>query len=69
LAADRRRSRRTAAGSSIGVGLGLTLSRGLTEAMRGTMKPELKIGGPLRLFATTTGWCRLGPGVTIVLPP
>src|SRR5713101_6625750 len=35
--------------SAIGVGLGLTLSRGLTEAMRGTMKPEETQGGGLTM--------------------
>ena len=36
-------------GSSIGVGLGLTVSRGLTEAMGGTLKPEETPGGGLTM--------------------
>jgi K+-sensing histidine kinase KdpD len=34
-------------GSTSGVGLGLTVSRGLTEAMRGTLEPEETPGGGL----------------------
>ncbi len=34
-------------GSTIGVGLGLTVSRGLTEAMGGTLEPEETPGGGL----------------------
>jgi two-component system sensor histidine kinase KdpD len=36
-------------GSSTGVGLGLAVSRGLTEAMRGTLKPEETPGGGLTM--------------------
>jgi two-component system sensor histidine kinase KdpD len=36
-------------GSAIGVGLGLTVSRGLTEAMHGTLKPEETPGGGLTM--------------------
>ena len=36
-------------GSSTGVGLGLTLSRGLGEAMRGTLEPEQTAGGGLTM--------------------
>jgi two-component system, OmpR family, sensor histidine kinase KdpD len=36
-------------GSSIGVGLGLTVSRGLTEAMGGTLEPEETPGGGLTM--------------------
>jgi signal transduction histidine kinase len=36
-------------GSTIGVGLGLTVSRGLTEAMRGTLEPEETPGGGLTM--------------------
>jgi two-component system, OmpR family, sensor histidine kinase KdpD len=35
--------------SAIGVGLGLTVSRGLTEAMRGTLEPEETPGGGLTM--------------------
>jgi two-component system sensor histidine kinase KdpD len=35
--------------STIGVGLGLTVSRGLTEAMRGTLEPEETPGGGLTM--------------------
>jgi two-component system, OmpR family, sensor histidine kinase KdpD len=35
--------------SAIGVGLGLTVSRGLTEAMRGTLAPEETPGGGLTM--------------------
>ena len=35
--------------SAIGVGLGLTVSRGLTEAMHGTLKPEETSGGGLTM--------------------
>ena len=34
---------------STGVGLGLTLSRGLAEAMRGTLEPEQTAGGGLTM--------------------
>jgi two-component system sensor histidine kinase KdpD len=37
------------AGSTIGVGLGLTVSRGLTEAMGGTLDPEETPGGGLTM--------------------
>jgi two-component system sensor histidine kinase KdpD len=51
-------------GSAIGVGLGLTLSRGLAEAMHGTLEPEETPGGgltmaisvPVASSATTTAW-------------
>jgi two-component system sensor histidine kinase KdpD len=51
-------------GSAIGVGLGLTLSRGLAEAMHGTLEPEETSGGgltmaisvPVASAATTTAW-------------
>ncbi len=36
-------------GSTIGVGLGLTVSRGLTEAMHGTLEPEETPGGGLTM--------------------
>jgi two-component system sensor histidine kinase KdpD len=36
-------------GSTSGVGLGLTVSRGLTEAMRGTLEPEETPGGGLTM--------------------
>jgi two-component system sensor histidine kinase KdpD len=36
-------------GSTTGVGLGLTVSRGLTEAMRGTLEPEETPGGGLTM--------------------
>jgi two-component system, OmpR family, sensor histidine kinase KdpD len=36
-------------GRAIGVGLGLTVSRGLTEAMRGTLEPEETSGGGLTM--------------------
>jgi two-component system, OmpR family, sensor histidine kinase KdpD len=35
--------------SMTGVGLGLTVSRGLTEAMRGTLAPEETPGGGLTM--------------------
>jgi two-component system, OmpR family, sensor histidine kinase KdpD len=35
--------------SAIGVGLGLTVARGLTEAMRGTLEPEETPGGGLTM--------------------
>jgi two-component system sensor histidine kinase KdpD len=38
-----------ATGSTTGVGLGLTVSRGLTEAMGGTLKPEETPGGGLTM--------------------
>jgi two-component system sensor histidine kinase KdpD len=37
------------AGSATGVGLGLTVSRGLTEAMGGTLEPEETPGGGLTM--------------------
>jgi two-component system sensor histidine kinase KdpD len=37
------------AGSTTGVGLGLALARGLTEAMRGTLEPEETPGGGLTM--------------------
>ena len=51
-------------GSTTGVGLGLTVSRGLTEAMRGTLQPEETPGGgltmaisvPVASAATTATW-------------
>jgi K+-sensing histidine kinase KdpD len=48
--------------SAIGVGLGLTLSRGLAEAMHGTLEPEETSGGGLTMAisvpvaSTTTAW-------------
>jgi two-component system sensor histidine kinase KdpD len=50
--------------SAVGVGLGLTLSRGLAEAMNGTLEPEETPGGgltmaisvPVASAATTTTW-------------
>jgi two-component system sensor histidine kinase KdpD len=36
-------------GSAMGVGLGLTVSRGLTEAMHGTLEPEETSGGGLTM--------------------
>jgi two-component system, OmpR family, sensor histidine kinase KdpD len=32
-----------------GLGLGLTLARGLTDAMRGTLEPEMTPGGGLTM--------------------
>jgi len=51
-------------GRAIGVGLGLTLSRGLAEAMHGTLEPEETSGGgltmaisvPVASAATTATW-------------
>jgi two-component system sensor histidine kinase KdpD len=37
---------------STGLGLGLTLARGLTEAMRGTLEPEMTPGGGLTMTIT-----------------
>jgi two-component system sensor histidine kinase KdpD len=54
LPADRHRmflpfQRRGETASPTGVGLGLTLSRGLTEAMHGTVEPEETPGGGLTM--------------------
>ena len=48
-------------GSAIGVGLGLTVARGLTEAMHGTLEPEETPGGGLTMAisvpaARDPGW-------------
>ena len=45
--------------SAIGVGLGLTVSRGLTEAMRGTLRPEETPGGGLTMVISLPVACAL----------
>jgi hypothetical protein len=51
-------------GTTIGVGLGLTVSRGLTEAMRGTLGPEQTPGGGLPMAIS----CLRHPGRTRHIP-
>jgi Histidine kinase-, DNA gyrase B-, and HSP90-like ATPase/Major intrinsic protein len=47
--------------STIGVGLGLTVSRGLTEAMGGTLEPEETPGGGLTMAVSVPAASRPGP--------
>ena len=47
--------------STIGVGLGLTVSRGLTEAMGGTLEPEETVGGGLTMAVSVPAASRPGP--------
>lgn len=49
--------------SSIGVGLGLTVSRGLTEAMGGTLEPEETPGGGLTMAVSVPAASRPGPAL------
>ena len=51
--------------SAVGVGLGLTLSRGLAEAMQGTLEPEETSGGGLTMAISVpvaSGCEHMGPG-------
>src|ERR1700743_1386442 len=51
--------------SAVGVGLGLTLSRGLAEAMHGTLEPEETFGGGLTMAISVpvaSGCAYSGPG-------
>jgi two-component system sensor histidine kinase KdpD len=64
-----------ATGSTTGVGLGLTVSRGLTEAMGGTLEPEETPGGGLTMtislpaVAQTSGHLRCGLADTSAVLP
>ena len=49
--------------SPTGVGLGLTVSRGLTEAMGGTLKPEETPGGGLTMAISLPAVPSPGPGI------
>jgi two-component system sensor histidine kinase KdpD len=49
--------------STIGVGLGLTVSRGLTEAMGGTLEPEETPGGGLTMAVSVPAAARPGPAL------
>jgi two-component system, OmpR family, sensor histidine kinase KdpD len=62
-----------ATGSTTGVGLGLTVSRGLTEAMGGTLKPEETPGGGLTMTISLPAvaqatYPRLGQAQDLFLP-
>jgi two-component system sensor histidine kinase KdpD len=61
-----------ATGSTTGVGLGLTVSRGLTEAMGGTLTPEETPGGGLTMTislpAVAQATYRLGQAQDLFLP-
>jgi len=53
-------------GTTTGVGLGLSVSRGLTEAMHGTLEPEETRGGGLTMIISVPavrgpGWARSRP--------
>ena len=49
--------------STIGVGLGLTVSRGLTEAMSGTLDPEQTPGGGLTMAVSVPAAAGPGPAL------
>ena len=56
-------------GSTSGVGLGLAVSRGLTEAMRGTLQPAQTPGGGLTMTMSTARRTQANPGPSARLQP